>query len=439
MPQQCLARRLIEPFRTAAWLTRERVVAWSLVLLLEEILLLGFLALWQHGVFTTIDKPTSSDFVSFYAAGKLALAGTPELAYNQAAHYLAQQQATVVGAPYQYFFYPPVFLFICAPLAMLPYFVAFAVFQAVTMTPFILLMRSILRESGWRWMPPLLAFPAVFWTVGLGQNAFLTAALFGGFTLLVDRRPATAGMLLGAMCYKPHFGLLAPVALLAGRRWRAFFAALAMVAGLASVSILLFGWNTWQAYWLAFSDSHSVYGTGTIDYAGFVTPFGGARLLGFGPWPAYVTQAGVAVLMAGLVALIWRRDMDLPLRGAALLSATLLAVPLALLYDKMLLLVAIGWLLREARDRGFLPWEKLGLASTYPLSLISWGIGSTYHVPVDPLVTAAVVCMCLRRVWRALAARDLPAPPPQMTPSAIPPMAHAFAAPPQVQPLGATP
>jgi hypothetical protein len=29
-----------------------------------------------------------------------------------------------------------------------------------------------------------------------------------------------------------------------------------------------------------------------------------------------------------------------------------LAVPLALLYDKLLVLVAIGWLLREVRERG---------------------------------------------------------------------------------------
>jgi alpha-1,2-mannosyltransferase len=47
-----------------------------------------------------------------------------------------------------------------------------------------------------------LAFPAVFWTLGLGQNAFLTATLFGGFTLLLDRRPIAAGILLGLLCYK---------------------------------------------------------------------------------------------------------------------------------------------------------------------------------------------------------------------------------------------
>jgi hypothetical protein len=58
------------------------------------------------------------------------------------------------------------------------------------------------------------------------------------------------------------------------------------------------------------------------------------------------------------VGMIWRAVRTAPLRAATLLSATLLAVPLALLYDKLLLLVAIAWLMRDARRRGFLPWEK---------------------------------------------------------------------------------
>ena len=45
-----------------------------------------------------------------------------------------------------------------------------------------------------------------------------------------------------------------------------------------------------------------------------------------------------------------------------------------------LVLVAIGWLLREARERGgFLGWEKLVLLNLYPLSLLSWAIGVAYH------------------------------------------------------------
>ncbi len=223
---------LINGARHARWLTRERIVAGGQILLLIELTILVLLALWQHGVISDRVTPTSSDFVSFYAAGKLALAHTPGLAYDQAAHFLTEQQFTVTGAPYQYFFYPPVFLLLCAPLAVLPYYVAFYGFEIATLAAFTFTMRQILREPGWSWMGPVLAFPAIFWTFGLGQNAFLTAALFGGFTLLIDRRPSAAGMCLGLLCYKPHFGLLAPVALVAGGLWRPFLVAAATVAGL---------------------------------------------------------------------------------------------------------------------------------------------------------------------------------------------------------------
>ena len=152
MPEPRPARPLLEALRTADWLTHDRAVAWSIILLIEELLIVGFLALWQHGVFVAVHNPPSSDFVSFYAAGKLTLAGTPALAYDPAAHYLAEQsRGCVRGAGYQYFFYPPVFLLLCAALATLPYFVSYALFQVATLLPFILVMRAVLRArtGGW--------------------------------------------------------------------------------------------------------------------------------------------------------------------------------------------------------------------------------------------------------------------------------------------------
>jgi alpha-1,2-mannosyltransferase len=421
---------LVGQLRQADWLVRDRIIAWGIVLFYTELLVLLFLALWQHGVFVAVTTRTASDFVSFYAAGKLVVAGVPQLAYDQIAHYLAQQEATAVGAPHQYFFYPPVYLILCALLASMPYLVSFAAFQAASLGLFIIAMRRLLREHGVGWLAPLLAFPAVFWTLGLGQNSFLTAALLCGFTLLLERRPVAAGILLGLLCYKPHFGLLVPGALLAGRHWTVFTAATCTVAWLVGATIVLFGWQTWDAYLTAFAHSDEVYVSGAIDFAGMITPFGAARLLGFGPWPAYIVQGVAAVVMAVLVALLWlRRDVvSLNLRAATLLSATVLAVPLALLYDKLLVLVAIGWLLREVRERGgFLGWEKLVLLTVYPLSLVSWAIGVAYHVPLGPIAACAVLVLCLRRVWR-----DLPAAAGAMPPASGGSIGYAA-------PLGATP
>jgi len=391
--------RLINVLRDAAWLDRGRVAAWGAGLLILETALLAYLTLWQTGFLFKVEVPTSIDFVSFYAAGKLVLAGTPALAYDRPTHYLAQQLATVPGGQYQFFFYPPVFLLLCAGLASLPYIVAYALFEAVTLALFLGVIRRVLQAKDWTWLPAVLAFPAIFWNLGEGQNAFLTAALFGGFTLLIDRRPTLAGLLLGMMCYKPHFGMLAPFALIAGRRWRAFLAASVTTVLLVGLSILLFGWETWAAYFRAFSVSDAVYASGRVDFEGMITPFGAFRLLGFQPGTSYVGQAVVALLMAGLTVVVWRRSRRPALRNASLLAATLLSVPLALVYDQLLLLVAIAWLVRDARETGFMPWEKILLLGCYAASLLIWIVGRAWQIPIGPFISAVVLSLCLRRIW----------------------------------------
>ena len=92
------------------------------------------------------------------------------------------------------------------------------------------------------------AFPAVFVNVGHGQNGFLTAALLGGALQLLDRRPSLAGVLIGFLAYKPQFGLLIPLALLAGKRWITIAAAAATVAALIALSVVMLGTDVWHAF-----------------------------------------------------------------------------------------------------------------------------------------------------------------------------------------------
>jgi len=391
--------RMICLLRDATWLDRERVAAWGAGLLILQITLLLTLTLWQAGYVSQVEVPISIDFVSFYAAGKLVLAGTPALAYDRAAHYLIQQQSTMPGGQYQFFLYPPMFLLLCAGLASLPYLVAYALFEVVTLALFLAVIRRVLQAKDWTWLPAALAFPAIFWNFAEGQNAFLTAALFGGFTLLIDRRPTWAGVLLGLMCYKPHFGMLAPFALTAGRRWRAFFAAGVTSVLLVALSVLLFGWETWAAYFRAFAASDAVYASGRVDFQGMIAPFGAFRLFGFQPATSYVGQAVAALLMTGLTVAVWRRSRRPALRSASLLAATLLSVPLALVYDQLLLLVAMAWLVRDARETGFMPWEKILLLVCYALSLLIWIVGGVWHIPLGPFISAMVLSLCLRRIW----------------------------------------
>ena len=164
-------------------LSRERVHAGCCILLAIETVLFLFLTAGTYGLIVPLPTPTSTDFVSFYAAGKLADTREPELAYDKVAHYAAEQRAAEPGIVYNYFFYPPVFLLLCAALARLPYFAAFVAFEAITLGLYLPVMRRILGERSSVALVPILAFPPILWTIGMGQNGLLTAGLFGAATL----------------------------------------------------------------------------------------------------------------------------------------------------------------------------------------------------------------------------------------------------------------
>ena len=385
--------RFLYPLGAA--LDRNRVLTYCRILLAVETAVFLFLVAGTHGLIAPLAGPTSTDFVSFYAAGALADAGTPELAYDQAAHDAAEQRATATGIEYRFFYYPPVFLLLCAALARLPYLAAFLVFEAATLALCLIVMREILDERGWSAIIPILAFPAAFWTLGLGQNSFLTAALFGAGTLWIDRRPILAGCCFGVLCYKPHFALLVPVALLAGRHWRALGASLGSAAALCGLSVIAFGWGTWQGFVAAAAGSHATYASGRINFGGLITPFGGVLLAGGTPNAAYMAQAAATLGAGLLVTFVWRRGLPLPIRAATLAAATLVAVPVALIYDLMLAAVAAAWLVRD--PAGLARWERVALTGLFVLSMTPPGLAEAWHIPAGPIVALALLVLIAAR------------------------------------------
>lgn len=409
--------RLLPLWRSGDWLTRPRIKTYAIILLTIEIAIFGFLVAGTHGWIVPLERPTTTDFVSFYAAGTLADAGTPALAYDQAAHLAAEEAIAGQGIDYQFFNYPPVYQLLFAPIARLPYLAAFILFEAVTLLLYLAVASRILEDRSSSVLCALIAFPMVWWNIGLGQNAFLTAMLFGAGTLLVDRRPVLAGFCFGALCYKPHFALLVPLALAAGAHWRAFAAAGLSAAVLMAASAAVLGVDTWQAFFLAASGSHVMYELGRILFAGFVSPFGAMRLLGAGVPLSYAVQAGFTVAAIAVAAVVWRRGASLPVRASVLAAATLVAIPLALLYDLMLATIAACWLLRAGRQTGPLSWERTGLALLYALLLDCRGLAEQFALPVTTLAAIGLFALATRRAWHEMAEVRLLRQQPAATPT----------------------
>jgi alpha-1,2-mannosyltransferase len=394
--------------RLGVLLDRRRVLAYAAMLLAAEIAVSGYFVAATHGLLRPNTAPVTTDFVSFYAAGALANAGTPQLAYHPAEHFAAEQQAREPGIEYNYFYYPPVFLLLCALLARLPYIAAYLTFEGLTASLYLWVMTRILDDAGWAVIIAVLAFPVVFWNFGWGQNGFLTAALFGAGTLFLERRPVLAGICFGTLCYKPHFGLLIPIALAGGRHWCAFAAAAASSLGLIALSFAVFGAPTWHDFLASAMASPTTYETGGAKFTAFVTPFGAAMLVGGNLAFAYAIQVVATVVTIGLVAFAWSRRLSLPVRASILASATLVALPLALFYDLLLAGVAAAWLCRS--ESKLLPAERLVIAACYLALVDPVEIACHSHVPIAAIAALAILAIAVGNMLREARASERHAP-----------------------------
>jgi hypothetical protein len=311
-----------------------------------------------------------SDFVNVWAAGRLVLEGHPAAVYDWPAHKLVEEAA--VGHAFGGYFgwhYPPTFLFVAAALSLLTYATAYAVWVFGTFPIYLAAIRAIVGERTGYLLAA--AFPALLANFIVGQNGFLTAGLVGGALVLLPRRPIVAGLLLGLLTYKPHLGLLFPIALVAAGYWRAFFTA-AMVAVLMAVSAwFAFGSDTWQAFFANIGHTSQAFlSDGWADWGKLQTAFGLTRMLGGGETLAWAVQGAVALVAAIAIALLWRSRAAYEIKAAALATGAMLATPYLYTYDLVVLAVPLAFLFRLGRVRGFLPHEMAGIGVACLLVLI---------------------------------------------------------------------
>src|SRR5204863_2387298 len=300
---------------------------------------------------------------------------------------------------------PPVYLLLCAVLAQLPYLAAFVLFIAATFAFYLAVARLILGDRSPAAIVVLLSFPMVFWTMGLGQNAFLTAALFGLATVLLESRPIAAGILFGLLCYKPHFGVLVPIALAAGGYWSSFLAAGCSAAALVLISLALFGWETWHGFFVTAGTSHAVYESGRILFAGFANPFGAVRLVGGPVAVAYAVQGAAMLFAAALVFTVWRYRLSLPIRAATLAAASVVAAPVAIFYDLMLGTIAACWLMHD-ENHPISPIEKTFFTAMTLLLFDVRHLGEAWHLPIAATASIGLLAITASRALRELVQQD---------------------------------
>jgi alpha-1,2-mannosyltransferase len=328
---------------------------------------------WQTAGLNSHILPT--DFVSYWTAGELTLAGHASDSYREMPHFF--KELALHGDTTQLyisFFYPPAFMLLCAGFALLPYFPALCLWLGSTLVTYAAALRGLLPKSlskGANLWVLFLGYPAVMVNIGFGQNGFLSTGLLGGAAVWLDRRPELAGICLGLLSYKPQLGIIVPLALVVARRWRAFFVASVTVVAIVAVSTLVFGVDIWPPF---FADmgvaKHNWLEAPIPDYLKFFTTvFGAVRLHGGSLPLAYGLQAVVTVtaivLLLGALLMRPAGARSGRAEGAAIAACVPFCSPFMLEYDLLILAVPMAWLLGEALRDGFRHGERVALIAAF--------------------------------------------------------------------------
>ena len=138
------------------------------------------------------------------------------------------------------FAYPPTFLLFVYPFSLAPLQIAYPLWTGVS-AAFFVFTASRLIKPAWG-AAVLMVVPPVFFSAMLGQTTLLMGAAMLGGWLLIERRPALAGVLFAiAACIEP-LAMIWPIVLFG--RWRTLGAMAG--AGLAIVAAsLVFGIGRW--------------------------------------------------------------------------------------------------------------------------------------------------------------------------------------------------
>jgi arabinofuranan 3-O-arabinosyltransferase len=377
-------------------------IARTWVCLAGAIYVVDLVFVFGNHLSTPAGRVLGEDFINYYAGAWLAWHGHAADSYDVPTYhaFLESIAGPTVSGMYVYI-YSPLAMLLAGPFAALPYVPALFAWLAGSWYAFYRALR--LAMPGRKVLLLALATPALLINARMGQNGAWTAAFIGGGLCLLDRRPILAGILFGLQIYKPHFGLLIPVALLAGRHWRALFAASVTAILLVAASVALFGLDIWSQFAQLAHELPQRLVMGTSRFYGAPSVVMMARSLGASPTIAYLLQVASALIAAAVVAVAFFRNAPAPIRNALLVLGTFLSTLYIVDYDLMVGAFVAAWL----TDRAVMPARLMRFATAAAglvllVAILDFNVGPHIGAQLAPLffIPAFVLAGCLVP-WRA--------------------------------------
>lgn len=356
----------------SGWLSPQRIRRQALLLAMA--LWLGYAAtMATSGMRDRFGHLKGADFLHAYVLGTVALEHRGEALYDARVQREIGEQR-VPGSAGDYFLpvYGPQYSLIWAPLALLPYGWAAAIWIVLSAAIYAACCYAV-----WQTCPNLsaygstvalatAAFPGFFALITFGQNSALALAAFTGtYFALRARRELLAGLCLGLLAYKPQLALVPACVFAAAcllprkpvpdadsqHAGTTRNSAGEVVAG-AIVSVIAQFAAAWAWYGAAplVAYAHVLAHLGSTATILEPKPYLMHSLRTFWnlllPWPelAFALYLLTAASALALAIVSWRSPASLHHRYAIMLLATVLVAPHLTVYDLVILAPALLWI-----------------------------------------------------------------------------------------------
>lgn len=387
----------------SSWISRRNLPVLLGAILALQVLGFGRLLSGSDGLTDSFGRLLGADFSALWAAGRAALAGETASPYQLAwfvEHLRLQMGEHALRLAWSY---PPVLYLAVAPLGILSYSAALAVWLGASLSALAAAARAIVRDP-LVWLA-ILAFPGLYANGVQGQTGFLTGALLAGGLYCVDKRPVMAGMLFAALAYKPQFGVLLPIALMAGGHWRVIVSAAVTGCFLLAASSFFFGVESWSAWLAGLAETRqNTLDAGAGGFYLMASLFALVRQLGGSAWLAYSAQVVLLIGLAVALAAMWRAKADTNLRNAGTAAAALLATPYCMDYDLAALGAALAFLAAYGLHRPMAPWSHTLMAIAFVAPPLARFSGFFLGLPLGFLACLSLFSVALAN-WRYPAQR----------------------------------
>ena len=175
----------------APWLNRQRLRVYPKLFLLTYALTFTLWVMTLHGMVSSTGKPLGVDFEVNWTASEMALRGQASAVYDYNRFHALEEEAVGRGTFMGPWIYPPTFLVVVLPQALLPYLWSLGIWMMLTLAAYLLVLRKIIPRAETFW--PALAFPGMFANLMNGQNGLLAFSLLGSALLSLETRPLLAG------------------------------------------------------------------------------------------------------------------------------------------------------------------------------------------------------------------------------------------------------